>query len=68
MFQEQLGIHRLLLAATELEFTHPYTQAPLRLSAPLESGFDQLLANFGWRDKIPTRWQSAHPSTTTSQA
>lgn len=63
MFQEQLGIHRLLLAATELEFTHPYTQAPLRLSAPLEFSFDQLLANFDWRDKIPTRWHAPRLST-----
>lgn len=68
MFQERLGIHRLLLAATELEFTHPCTQQPLCLSAPLAPEFDQLLVQFNWQDAVPTRWRSHFPSTKLQRA
>lgn len=61
LFQEQLGVHRLLLAATELEFSHPYTQKIIRVSAPLDTVFDQLLVQFGWQDAIPQHWRP-HPT------
>lgn len=58
LFQEKLGVNRLLLAATELEFMHPSTQQNLRLSAPLDNVFDQLLVQFGWQETIPARWRA----------
>ena len=39
LFNEQLGQHRLYLAATELHLTHPFTNKPLSITAPLESSF-----------------------------
>lgn len=58
MFQQALGCHRLLLAATELHCIHPIEQTPLQLVAPLENNFYQLLQQLGWQDAIPSRWQA----------
>lgn len=49
-FQEQFAAHRLLLAATELAFTHPYTQQAIAIRAPLDACMMQLIARFGWLD------------------
>ncbi len=38
-FGEQFGFGRLLLHATTLAFTHPYTGEPLRLQAPVDAEF-----------------------------
>lgn len=38
-FNDLLGIHRLYLAATELQFIHPSTQKTITLTAPLENSF-----------------------------
>ena len=38
-FNEWLGQHRLYLAATTLEFTHPQTLEPMTIQAPLENSF-----------------------------
>lgn len=38
-FNDWLGQHRLYLAATTLEFTHPITQQPICIRAPLENSF-----------------------------
>ncbi|QEI14163.1 tRNA pseudouridine(65) synthase TruC [Cellvibrio japonicus] len=56
LFQQQLDCHRLLLAATELCFTHPQTQESIQLTAPLEQDFYQLLQRFGWEKYIPHHW------------
>ncbi len=50
MFQQQLDCHRLLLACTELAFTHPVSGAPLTLRAPLSGDFAALLHRLGWPD------------------
>ena len=39
LFNEQLGQHRLYLAATELHLTHPILNIPLTIKAPLEPSF-----------------------------
>lgn len=49
-FQQQLAAHRLLLAATELAFTHPFTQQEINIKAPLDSCMMQLLERLGWMD------------------
>ena len=38
-FREKYGSHRLFLAATGLEFTHPFTGESLHLSCPPDSSF-----------------------------
>jgi tRNA pseudouridine65 synthase len=47
-FAEQLDCHRLLLACTHLNFTHPVTQQNLAVDAPLTGKFAGLLTRFGW--------------------
>jgi tRNA pseudouridine65 synthase len=64
-FQEQFNIHRLLLAATQLELTHPYSGEQLRLTAPIDANeptshsFYQLLQHFNWCSSLPTHWISS---------
>ena len=41
-FKEHFNCHRLLLAATQLTFTHPITHAPLTISAPVEDVFSDI--------------------------
>ena len=47
-FQQQYGVHRLLLAATELSCVHPVTTLPLLIKAPLSVEFNHLFEQFGW--------------------
>lgn len=35
LFRERFGVHRLVLHACHLHFAHPYSDAPMQLSAPL---------------------------------
>lgn len=46
-FREALGVGRLLLAATEIAFQHPYTHEVLRVAAPLDESFQAALRNLG---------------------
>lgn len=57
LFTHLFASQRLLLAATELHITHPYTHARLALSAPLEANFYQLLQQLHWQDAIPAHWR-----------
>lgn len=52
-FQQTFNAHRLLLAATELHFTHPILQTELNLSAPLDATMTQLIERFGWHNAVP---------------
>lgn len=47
-FRQQLDCHRLLLHASQLEFCHPVTQDVIRIQAPLDESFAQLLTRLGW--------------------
>ncbi len=55
-FQQTFNAHRLLLAATELSFTHPVTQIELKLIAPLDATIAQLIERFGWYNAVPHQW------------
>jgi len=48
IFEEKHGTHRLLLAATEMSFTHPVTEEKMRLKAPLQNDFHSLILALGW--------------------
>ncbi len=55
-FQQAFNAHRLLLAATELSFTHPILHAKLKLIAPLDKTMSQLIQEFGWYNAVPSEW------------
>lgn len=55
-FQQEFSAHRLLLAATELTLPHPFTGQMLRVSAPLDATFCQLLRRFDWYNAVPSSW------------
>lgn len=58
-FNDWLGQHRLYLAATALTFTHPATQQPITLNAPLEPSFVLALNELGLSPSVPVQW--LHP-------
>lgn len=47
-FRSQLGIDRLLLAATQLSFDHPHTACRIDVRAPLDEGFMAACRALGW--------------------
>lgn len=52
MFRQQFNCHRLLLHAWRMSFTHPYTNSPVVINAPLDTEFENLLDRFGWGDSL----------------
>ncbi|HNR90974.1 MAG TPA: pseudouridine synthase [Dokdonella sp.] len=48
LFKQYFGVHRLLLHAWKLAFTHPLDGCRLCVEAPLDEAFAGLLARFGW--------------------
>ena len=48
MFRMHLGVHRMLLHAWRLSFTHPGTGAGVSATAPLDAEFTKTLNAFGW--------------------
>ncbi|MFO1387794.1 tRNA pseudouridine(65) synthase TruC [Cellvibrio sp.] len=62
-FQNTFDSNRLLLAATELLFTHPIINTPIRLSAPLDQTMTQLIDRFGWYNVIPKAWLFSQTTT-----
>jgi tRNA pseudouridine65 synthase len=55
-FQTHFSVHRLLLAATELTFPHPYTDQLLTITAPLDDAFCNLLRELDWYNAVPSCW------------
>ena len=51
-FREHFDCHRLLLAATELAFTHPYTGEAVEIRAPLDDDFRRVAASLGWSEAL----------------
>jgi tRNA pseudouridine65 synthase len=48
-FRQKLECRHLLLAATQLSFPHPVTGEMLKIHAPLDAGFQQIMERFSWR-------------------
>lgn len=57
-FQEHYNCHRLMLAAVELRFHHPYQKnaAPLLLTAQVDHCFQHVIDAFSWNEQVPKRW------------
>jgi len=53
------GCSRLMLAATRLQFTHPFTNQDVVIDASVEDSFQHLLDQFGWQDALPLSWRGA---------
>ena len=51
-FREHFGCYRLLLAAMELDFIHPWNNERLIIRAPLDSIFIHVLTEFGWEENL----------------
>ena len=48
-FREHYGCDRMLLHARQLHLAHPMSGEPLRISAPLDTSWQQLLTEFAWQ-------------------
>ena len=48
LFRMHLGVHRMLLHAWRLAFTHPVEARTLAVEAPLDADFVKVLTTFGW--------------------
>ena len=57
-FQEKFECNGLMLASTQLEFTHPVTKEALTLIAPLAPNFINIICQFGWKDTLPSSWMT----------
>ena len=55
-FESLLDCPRMLLAATELAFSHPYTGTNLTIQAPLDAVYTAVLERLVWRDAVSPRW------------
>jgi tRNA pseudouridine65 synthase len=51
------GCSRLMLAATRLEFIHPFTHQAIVVDARVEHSFQHLLDQFGWQNALPDAWR-----------
>jgi len=51
------GCSRLMLAATRLEFIHPFTNSAVSIDANVDTSFQHLLDQFGWQDALPAAWR-----------
>ncbi|MFN3904388.1 pseudouridine synthase, partial [Rehaibacterium terrae] len=52
MFRSELGVHRMLLHAWRLRFTHPFTGEGIVAHAPLDADFHRVLERFGWTQAV----------------
>ena len=50
---EHFGCDRLMLHASELSLTHPFTGKPLTIHAGLDDVWMQALSQFGWLGQLP---------------
>lgn len=49
LYKQHFGCHRMLLHAWRVDFTHPVSGAPMRIEAPLDVAYANLLARFDWK-------------------
>jgi len=48
LFREKFHVHRLLLHASALSFTHPQSGESIRIEATVDEVFQSVLKHFGW--------------------
>ena len=52
MIRAEFDCHRMLLHASSLEITHPYTLERLRLKAGIDETFKRLFKSFSWKYEV----------------
>jgi tRNA pseudouridine65 synthase len=52
LWRMHFSMHRLLLHAWRLEFSHPASGAPLQLCAPLDTVWRSVIERFNWSDAL----------------
>ncbi len=62
-FRERLDCPRLLLAAVELSFPHPFQSQTVTVTAPLDASFVRLLDRLEMLGAVPGRWLPARGAT-----
>lgn len=55
-FRECRSSNRMLLAAVELSFRHPYTNTETTIIAPLDQEFLSVINGLGWLEAVPEKW------------
>ena len=50
MIRKEYGCHRLLLHATTLQITHPYTDESLIIKADVDEIFNSIIESFSWQN------------------
>lgn len=53
LFRENFDLHRMLLMATAIEFTHPITEQKMRVEAGVGEEVEQLFKQLGWLEGYP---------------
>lgn len=53
LYKQHFACHRMLLHAWQLDFTHPTSDAPMTLHAPLDAEFMAIIERFGWNAALP---------------
>ncbi|WP_295885092.1 pseudouridine synthase [uncultured Thiohalocapsa sp.] len=59
LFRERFGLHRLLLHAWRLDFTHPDTDAAMRVTAAPDADWCRLFESLGWAEALPQRMEAS---------
>jgi tRNA pseudouridine65 synthase len=54
LYKQHFGVHRLLLHAWKLGFTHPQDGRRIDIEAPLDAEYAGLLARFDWTLPAPS--------------
>lgn len=61
IFRQHFGCHRLLLHALQVELEHPMSGKPLRVEAPVDNDWRELMGRLGWSlDNVP-QWEPSRP-------
>lgn len=60
LFREHFNLHRMLLMAVELSFTHPKTGERITIAAPVTEEVAALFDQLGWQGCYPRAESSSH--------
>lgn len=56
LFRTRFNAPRMLLAATELHWRHPFSGEKMHTTAALSGAFRHIVLRFGWEDAVPASW------------
>jgi tRNA pseudouridine65 synthase len=56
LFRNEYGCGRMLLAAVETRFIHPWTSEAVTVTAPLDTSFADVIDRLGWAKAVSGNW------------